>query len=183
MQEIEIKFKVDCLENIVKDLAQKGCSFSAELHQKDTIFVSDLNDVSNEEGKIFTRIRLQNETVFMTLKKQSKKIMQSKEIEFTVGSFEGAYDFLQTLGLKEWVTVEKVRITTIYKGYNICIDSVHRLGDFIEIEIITEEENRTEYYEQQILSLASELGIDQTQRINSYYDTMIHELNQSKIEV
>lgn len=181
MQEIEIKFKVDNLDKIMEIFTINNIKLSEKLSQKDTIFVPDINDVANGEGKIFTRVRLENDRVQLTLKKQSSRVMQSKEIEFEVSSFDSAYDFLETLGLKEWVTVEKTRITAKYKGYNICMDRVKRLGDFVEIEIVTKEENNTDFLEQQILSIAKELKIDTNRRINSYYDTMIDELNKSEV--
>lgn len=177
MQEIEIKFKVDDIDSIKNKLLKLGCVFSSDLIQKDTIFIPDLNDIATGEGKIFIRIRKVNDKNELTLKRQSNSTSQSKEIEFEISNFDSAYDFLETLGLKEWVTVEKKRVTTKYKDFNICIDSVKRLGDFIEIEIITPEDNKVSYYEEEILKIAKEFQIDINNRINNHYDTMINELN------
>jgi adenylyl cyclase CyaB, putative len=177
MQEIEMKFKIDNVEIIKKKLKQLGCKLSKELNQKDTVFVPDINDTSTGKGKMFIRIRNANGTNELTLKKRSNSTIESKEIEFEVSSFDKAYEFLDTLGLVEWVTVEKKRITTNYKKFNICIDEVNRLGNFIEIEIVTEEENRTSFYEQEIMEIAKELGIEIKSRINNFYDTMIRELD------
>ncbi len=177
MQEIEIKFKINNLDNLKNKLIESGSVLSEELYQKDTVFVPTLKDTSNGEGKMFIRIRKENDKTELTLKKQSSKIMQSKEIEFEVSNYESAKDFLLTLGLEEWVTVEKRRVKTKYKGFNICMDIVTRLGVFVEVEIITEEENKTDYYENKILEVCHELGIDTKERINSFYDTMISELS------
>jgi adenylate cyclase class 2 len=178
VQEIEIKFRVENLEDIKSKLLSLGCFFSEELNQKDTIFVPNLKDTSTSEGKMFIRIRSVNGKVELTLKRQSSILMQSKEVEFEASDFDSAYDFLDTLGLEEWVTVEKKRITTKYKNFNICIDEVKKLGNFIEIEIVTEEKEKTKYYEEEIIMLAKELGINTEARVNSHYDTMIDELNQ-----
>ena len=64
-----------------------------------------------------------------------------------------------------------------YKQFNICIDEVKRLGQFIEIEIVTHEQDKTDYYEKEIIKISQELGINTDNRINSFYDNMIHELN------
>ena len=180
MQEIELKFQVDEIKAVKSRLKKLGCHFSEVLEQKDTVFVQNINDTSSEKGKVFIRIRTVNGKSELNLKKQSSKLMQSKEIEFKVSSFESTYDFLDTLGLSEWVTVEKQRITTEYKNCNICIDEVKRLGSFIEIEIVTEEEEKTEYYEKEILKVAKEIGIDIKNRVNSFYDTMINKLDEKK---
>lgn len=182
MQEIEIKFKIDSRDELIKKLEELGCTFSKERIQKDTIFVSDLNHVESKEGSIFVRIREQNEKKILTLKKQSKVVMQNKEIEFEISDSVKARDFLETLGLVEWVTVEKSRLETSYKKYNFCMDRVKRLGDFVEIEILSEEENKTEEFEKEILSVAQSLNIDTNQRINNFYDNMIHDLNEKERE-
>ena len=180
MQEIELKFQVDNLEKIKQHLLNLDCEFSKDIIQKDVIYVPDINDTSNAEGKIFIRIRSVNDKSELTLKQQSKKIMQSKEIEFEVSDFNSASDFLETIGLTKWVTVEKKRITTKYKDFNICIDDVKRLGQFIEIEVLTNEEHQTDYYETKIIELAKELGININKRVNNFYDTMISELDKKE---
>ncbi|MDO4283567.1 MAG: class IV adenylate cyclase [Clostridia bacterium] len=176
MQEIEIKFKIENVEHVKEKLRSAGCQLSEELHQKDTVFVSDLSDTKSDEGKIFTRIRSVNGVNELNLKKQSKDLINSKEIEFEVSDYDKVYDFLNTLGLKKWVTVEKIRVTGVYQGFNICIDNVKYLGNFIEIEMVTEDEN-IKLYEEKILEIALELGIDINHRVNSHYDTMLNELN------
>lgn len=177
MQEIEMKFKVDNITKLKEKLKELNCNFSKVLNQKDTIFVQDINNTTVGEGSIFIRIRSVNDKVELCLKKRTKKIMESKEIEFEVSDFDKAYDFVKTLGLTKWVTVEKKRIATKYKEFNICIDEVTRLGKFVEIEIVTAEENKTDYYENEIVKVCKELNINTDNRINSHYDTMIDELN------
>ncbi len=177
MQEIEIKFRIEKLDEIKSRLLKSGCVFGEELKQKDTIFLPNLKDTTNGEGKLFIRIRSVNGKTELNLKKRSSNIMQSKEIEFEVSDFDNAKDFLNTLNLEEWVTVEKKRVTTKYKGFNICMDEVKRLGSFVEIEIITALEDKTQFYEDEILNTAKEIGIDISCRVNSFYDTMISELD------
>lgn len=83
--------------------------------------------------------------------------------------------FLKALGFKEWVQVNKKRQYSKYQDYNICIDEVEKLGTFIEIELLVNEQNDINY-EEQLLSVAKEIGLDINNRINSHYDTMVSEL-------
>lgn len=101
--------------------------------------------------------------------------MESEEIEFEVNSYEKANAFLKALGFKEWVQVNKKRRYSKYQDYNICIDEVERLGTFVEIELLVNEQNDINY-EEQLLNVAKEIGINTDNRINSHYDTMISEL-------
>lgn len=179
MQEIEIKFKVDDIEKFKQDIISKGCTLSEVLNQKDIIYLFDLSDTLKGPDKVVVRVRNVNGKSELNLKRKSKINFQAEEIEFGVEDQDKANKFLLNLGLKEWVTVEKKRVYTRYKDFNICIDEVKRLGSFVEIEIVTEESDKPEYFEKEILNVAKELGIDVNNRINSFYDTMISELDKN----
>lgn len=175
MREIELKFKVENINDVITFLKNNGCELSQMNYQFDTIYVENLDDVESKEGSIWLRVRKTNEKVELNYKKQSAKKMESEEIEFEVSSYEKANSFLKALGFKEWVQVNKKRQYLKYKNYNICIDDVEKLGVFIEIEILVEEQNNIDY-EAQLLNVAKEIGIDINNRIDSHYDTMISEL-------
>lgn len=175
MREIELKFKVENLDDIMSFLKTNNCKISSTNYQYDTIYVKDLDNVESTEGSIWLRVRKTNEIVELNYKKQSAKKMESEEIEFEVSSYEKANSFLKALGFKEWVQVNKKRQYSKYKDYNICIDQVERLGTFIEIEILVDDGDKTDY-EEQLLNIAEEMRVDINNRINSHYDTMISEL-------
>lgn len=176
MREIELKFKIDNLEKLVKELENKGCDISQLKVQCDTVYVNNINNTESVEGSVWLRVRKENDKIELNYKKQSSKKMESEEIEFEVGSYELANRFLKALGYTPWVEVNKKRRYTKYNEFNICIDEVEKLGAFIEIELLVNEEDKKEY-EEELLNVARELGIDINKRINSHYDTMISELN------
>ena len=176
MREIELKFKVDNLDVLINKLKEEQCEISAVKMQNDTIYVQDLNDTKSKEGSVWLRVRKENDKIELNYKKQSKKKMESEEIEFEVSSYELANQFLKALGYLPWVEVNKKRRYSKYKEYNICIDEVERLGSFIELEILVDKDNK-EDYELALLEVAKKLGINPDKRINSHYDTMISELN------
>ena len=98
MREIELKFKVKDKEILLKKLKSLNCEISEPLYQNDSIYVSDLESTESVEGSIWLRVRKENEKIELNLKKQSKKLEESKEIEFEVNSYEKANKFLETLG-------------------------------------------------------------------------------------
>ena len=176
MREI-VKFKVDGLDEIISYLEGHNCEISPVNIQYDTIYVKDLNHTESTQGSVWLRVRKTNEKIELNYKRQSAKKMESEEIEFAVDSYEKANQFLTVLGFQEWVQVNKKRRYAKYMDYNICMDEVEKLGSFIELEILVDEENDIDY-EAKLLHVAQELGIDINSRINSHYDTMISELNQ-----
>ncbi len=176
MREIELKFQVDNFDKIKSILDDNNEKLSEEYHQSDTIYVSDLNDTESKEGSIWLRVRKVNDKIEMNLKKQSAKKMESEEIEFEVSDYDLANKFLSALGYKEWVQVNKKRVYSKYDDVNICMDEVERLGYFIELELLIDENDEKDY-ESILLDYAKKLGIDTARRINSHYDTMISELD------
>ena len=176
MREIELKFKVDNLDALINKLKEEQCEISTVKMQNDTIYVQNLDDIESKEGSVWLRVRKENDKIELNYKKQSKKKMESEEIEFEVSSYELANQFLKALGYLPWVEVNKKRRYSKYKEYNICIDEVERLGSFIELEILVDKDNK-EDYELALLEVAKKLGINPDKRINSHYDTMISELN------
>lgn len=175
MREIELKFKVDNIDEIISFLNTNNCEISQPIYQNDTIYVQNLNNVESKEGSVYLRVRKTNQKVELNYKRQSAKKMESEEIEFEVSSYQMANEFLKAIGFKEWVQVNKVRKYSKYQEYNICIDEVERLGTFVEIELLVNEQNDIDY-ESKLLEIAKEMKIDTNNRINSHYDTMIFEL-------
>ncbi len=177
MNEIEMKLKVDDLNAIKKVLESKGCVLSETKHQIDTVFLEkNAQDFNIKTGMIVLRIRTIGDKNLITLKQRKENIIESKEIEFFISDSAKCKQLFETLGYKEMVTIDKKRTTTKYKNFNICLDEVLNLGSFVEIEIVTDEENKSDYYESEILKVCSDLGIDVQNRINSHYDTMLYEL-------
>ena len=177
MREIELKFKVDDMNDLLAKLRDMDCEVSEILSQNDTIYVSDLNHVESVEGSIWLRVRKENEKVELNLKKQSAKIQESKEIEFEVSSYEKANQLLETLGYQKWVVVNKKRRYSKYLNYNLCIDEVERLGSFLEIELLVDEEDKKDYISD-LLEIAKTFELTEDNIVNSHYDTMFSQLEE-----
>lgn len=176
MREIELKFKIEDIDKFIKKLESLGCEISDCINQSDTIYVENLDNTESTEGSAWLRVRKCNEKIELNFKKQSAKKSESQEIEFGVDDYDKANCFLKALGYNEWVRVNKKRRYSSYLNANICIDEVERLGSFVEIEYLIDENDTKNNYEEKILEIAEEIEIDTTKQINSHYDTMISEL-------
>lgn len=138
MREIELKFKIKDKDKLLNRLDNLDCKMGELIEQKDIIYVNDLNNIESVEGSVWLRLRKEQDNIELNYKKQSSRKQESKEIEFGVDSYEKARQFLEELGYKKWVEVNKKRRYFKYLNYNLCIDEVERLGFFIEIELLVD---------------------------------------------
>jgi putative adenylyl cyclase cyaB len=171
MIEIESKFKISSditqsdLLTILKD--QFITSISSK-HQIDTVFLlPEQVDAPIVPGSKIMRVRdvLNPETgelqqSLMTLKVEGQTKLVSDEYEFAVDDGDTARQMLTALGWQEIVTVDKVRLESKTKDYTICIDEVAKLGLFIELEILTEDDANAGDIQQQMHTFLKNLNID-----------------------
>ena len=171
MIEVESKFKVlgDITQSdllaILKD--QFITSISSK-RQIDTVFLlPEQVDAPITPGSKIMRVRdvLNPETgelrlSLMTLKVERQAKLVSDEYEFVVDDGNVARQMLIALGWQKVVTVDKIRLESKTEDYTICIDEVAKLGLFIELEILTEDDANTGDIQQQMHTFLKNLNID-----------------------
>lgn len=171
MIEVESKFKISGditqsdLLTILKD--QFITSISSK-RQIDTVFLlPEQVDAPIVPGSKIMRVRdvLNPETGklqqnLMTLKVEGQAKLVSDEYEFAVDDGNAARQMLTALGWQEIVTVDKVRLESKTKDYTICIDEVAKLGLFIELEVLAEDDANANNIQQQMCNFLKNLDID-----------------------
>lgn len=134
-QEIEAKFHVKDLKKIEQRLLElKAMLIQPRVHEINLRF-----DRPNRELRDSSRVlRLrQDDNARFTFKGPSVEaeggILSRQEIEFWVGDFDGAKQFLEAIGFQVVVFYEKFRTTYELNNVNIMLDELP-YGDFLEIE-------------------------------------------------
>jgi len=106
------------------------------------------------------RIR-KSEKIVLTYKgpKVDRETKTREEIEVVVSDFEGTLEIFKRLGFNVVAKVSKVR--KIYKldDVKILVDSVDGLGDFVEIEIKSDD---VEVAKKKIFEIARHLGLKES---------------------
>lgn len=178
-KEIEIKIRVKEFETFQNKLKGQGCVFTEPIAQDDMVFINYEGDYTLfPEGANYLRIRQTKDKSFFTLKRGEE--MDSIERETVISDPNQMRDALLYMGYKEAVRVKKVRTKTNFEGYEICFDEVDGLGNFIEIEKITDED--TETVRKEMLDFLKNSGIDTTERVHNGYDTLMYlKLNKNSI--
>ncbi|MBL8015579.1 MAG: class IV adenylate cyclase [Candidatus Doudnabacteria bacterium] len=184
MIEIELKIKIDAAsaEKLTKWLKQNA-EAKGEKHQleyyldnpdKTFFFQSELGykDAAN-----YFRVRFSDKGDSVCLKifevdPKSTKSKNLDEIEFTVSDGEESLKLFKTLGFTDLTKVEKTRKSYAYKNFEIELDTVEGLGNFVEIEIkendITVEEGKAK-----IRELLKQIGITRFQNCSRGYVSML----------
>lgn len=143
--EIEIKVTIEKLA-VLKDFLEANATFKAEKHQVDEYFSPKHEDfMSVRPVNEWLRLRMNDGKCSMDYKLwhrgEHNESEYCDEIETGVESMEQARKILTALKFRSIGKVDKVRRAWIYKDFEIAIDSVKGLNDFVEIEYIGKDGN------------------------------------------
>jgi adenylate cyclase class 2 len=135
MIEVEVRARVDSFRAIRELLAEKA-RFMGSTHQADTIFghPSFLDSESKVvEGGLISRIRESGDSKVLEFK-EIRRDGKALELRHEITDPAKAKEFLGKLGFQEAFVVSKVRETWLYRDFLVCLDTVEKLGQFIEVE-------------------------------------------------
>ncbi|MBI5529920.1 MAG: class IV adenylate cyclase [Candidatus Doudnabacteria bacterium] len=172
MKEIEIKVQLENFDAVKAVLEQQGCVFSPVKEQKDTIFIPNQEPtVPVPAGVNVLRIRRQKNKIVFTLKQSDFGNNLSKtEIETEILDGESMENAIAHLDYKKVAIINKTRQTCEFKGFEICLDRVEGLGDYLEMEKITDEDPKV--IQAEMMSQLESLGVDTSKRIDYGYDVL-----------
>ena len=142
MTDVEIEIQVN-IENSKPLLAflEKNADFKSEKHQIDEYFSpTHRNFTEVRPVKEWLRLRDSGNKYSITYKNwhydESGRSHSCDEYETEIEGLDQLKKILNVLDFKPVVRVDKLRKIWIYKDYEVAVDSVKRLGDFVEIEYI-----------------------------------------------
>lgn len=142
--EIEIQVNIENSKPLIDFLEKEG-EFKSEKHQIDEYFSpAHRNFIGVRPVKEWLRLRDSGGKYSINYKNwyfdDEGKSHHCDEYETKVEDLDQIKKILNVLNFKSIVTVDKLRKIWIYKDYEISVDSVKGLGDFVEIEYIGKEE-------------------------------------------
>ena len=140
MKNVEVEIQVE-IENIkpLADLLAKDGKFLFSEHQVDHYYTPQHRDFKainpiNE----WLRLRNSDGKYSITYKNwhrgEDKKSSHCDEYETTIGEIDQLEKILSVLNFETVVIVDKKRQAYLYKDYEIALDEVKDLGNFVEVE-------------------------------------------------
>ncbi|QQS60078.1 class IV adenylate cyclase [Candidatus Falkowbacteria bacterium] len=179
MREIEIKLKAKNFENLEKSLNDKGVLLSIPITQHDVIY--SLNNSTKEfesagEKDVIIRLRYLKDKTVLTLKKQCSRELDNLEYETEVKEPDQMHNILSILGWTPIVGVKKIRRKGKLGEYEICLDQVEKLGDFVELEKLAADDVNPEQIREELFKELETLGLSRNDEETRGYDTQMYQL-------
>lgn len=181
MREIEVKLRVKDLDALTKKLAERGCELSAPIRQRDVVYTN--KDVSGnlegaKEGDVIIRIRHLGHAAELNMKIQRTHELDNSEYETEVSDPDATHHMLLALGYRPEVEVKKVRRHGRLGGYEICLDEVEELGNFVELEKLVPDSDGAdpEVVRKELLRELESLGLSRNDEETRGYDTQLYQL-------
>jgi adenylate cyclase class 2 len=177
MIEVEVRSRVENFDEIKKNL--KHAKFLKCEKQVDKVFGHPMFlDSQNKiiEGGIASRIRAIGDKRTLEFKEIMRK-SGGIEIRSELKNLDIGIGFLKKLGFKEAFTISKTREEYSYNNFIISLDSVDKLGDFIEIEKIVDSPEEKENARKECIELLNLIFPDFKIEDKKYGDLMQEIIN------
>ena len=139
LMEIETKFKTDNLEEIKNKLIGMGAVFSEELEQIDEYYKPKGRETETQKpGSFLLRIRIQGNKKFFTCKALTDRTGVWDEHEMEISDENALREILKKLNYTMIFSITKKRANGRLNEFGLCIDKVKELGNYLEVEIISD---------------------------------------------
>lgn len=136
--EIEIKVKVERVDRLLQFLKESGQYKKSSTQVDEYYSPAHRNFVVAEPIKEWLRLRNDDGAYSLNYKNwqygEDGKAYHCDEYEIVIDSQSKAAHILDSLNFVHLVTVSKKREVYVYKNYEVALDSVDHLGDFVEVE-------------------------------------------------
>ena len=142
--EVEIQVNVEYSNPLIEFLEKNGI-FQSEKRQIDEYFSPVHRDfLATRPVAEWLRLRDADGKYSINYKNwhfdENGKGHYCDEFETKIEGMDQVKKIFEVLNLKSIVVVDKLRKTWIYRDYEVAVDSVKTLGDFVEIEYMGEDE-------------------------------------------
>lgn len=187
MIEVEVKLKIDSAESIEKKLIELGFKKGQTLQEIDYYYNGVDRDfrasgealrlrlVESLDGSAVVADRPGEPLIQMTYKgpKLDNVSMSRVEHQVNIDNFETMLSILSSLGYKPVEPVIKLRRELFSEEICACVDTVDGLGDYLELEIMADEESQRENALDKISIVLKQLGYSISDTTTTSYLSML----------
>lgn len=182
MIEVEIKIKIKNRQDLAGRLEELGFQQGDRIREEDIYFNSAFYDLREKDMALRIRKSVNLTTgadkSWMTYKgpKLDTISMTRKELEMEIGDGQVGEEILASIGYDQSYHVKKRR-KYFHKGdITACLDQVYGLGNFLELEILVEEESDREKSLDRLIDILEQIGYQKEDVIQTSYLSMLQQV-------
>ena len=179
MIEVERKFRLSAQEKQhIYNILQQKDKKAKDVEQNDQVLLQGINSFAEfRQGMPIVRLRSEDGNTILTYKRSINDSGDSIEHELEINNPNSMLAILQEMDYRIVTTVKKRRFE-VQEGYaTFALDTVDMLGDFLEIEILVDSEDKIPDAIQNIMKIARDLGLSESQLESKKYDQLIAALS------
>ena len=141
-REIEVKIKLDSVEEAKEKIRSLGVTWSETKTQTDSYYrIKDQVNATQRPGSYILRIRREGKASF-TMKVLTDKYGVWEEYETEIKDADALEKILFKVGFVNVLTLHKKRTSGKYEDLSLEIDQIKELGDYLEAEAIGTDSER-----------------------------------------
>jgi adenylate cyclase class 2 len=175
MYEVEVKVAAD-LDAVADRLDELDAERTGDVVQVDTYYDAPHREFAETDEALRVRRETRDgeTTARMTYKGPLVEAESKTREEFETGvdSGETADAIFEQLGFSPVATVTKDRRFYRYDGYTVTLDAVENVGEFVEVEVETDEDG-VEAAREGAFAVLRELGLDPEEQTRTSYLGML----------
>ena len=157
--EVEMKAKIDDMEEMKQRLESKGAKFEGEAQQVDAYYKpKGFDKRPNGPGDWILRVRTSGDEKSLTIKVLTEVTGAWIEHETGIDNEEQARKIAETMGLINVFTFHKRRMFGRLGEFEVLLDDVKELGRYIEVALESDEKEGTR---QKIIDFMKTIGIEE----------------------
>jgi adenylate cyclase, class 2 len=177
MREIEIKAKVSDKAALLTILKNQNVDVSEPITHHDRVFGLPGEPGADVYGPAWLRIRTETRgnqiSQIFTLKKSVTNQMDSIEHETEVTDAKELEKIILHLGYTPYSDLTKTRQKAHLGDIEICIDTVGGLGDFIEVEKLTDEDADYDTVAEELWKVLEGFSVAREDHVTDGYDVLM----------
>ena len=179
MREVEVKIKVSQLSQFKEYCESAGFQFSSPVTQVDEVYVDRAHakhfGVTDKlRTATFIRLRTSEHKNSITVKQRLSGELDCLERQWEVGTFNDTKELLDGLSFQKLVTVKKARRIAANNDFNVCLDEVEGLGQFIEVEKLCSQDINLDLVQKEIKGFIEKSNIEIESYVTEGYDTLLY---------
>lgn len=161
--------------------AQKGIQFSEPVEQDDQAYAPRGWRYGHTKlGVPFARLRTQSGRHVFTLKQPTTNELDCIEHESEVADREAMHHAVLNMGYYPTVRIRKSRRLARYGPYTLCLDMVDSIGWFLEVEVLTQDQDGASVAQDILDMFVRSLTIP-LDRVHQTYDSLLYATNQTAL--